>query len=336
MCPALIRGVSVLLLLLCVMAPASAQSGMPTSGTVAGGDEDFAGLVEIGGGRRMWLACRGSGAPVVILEAGSGNDADNWDTAGLPPGSAQTAVLPGVAQFTRVCAYDRPGTVGRDLEQRGRSDPAPMPRTAAEMVADLNAMLRAADVPGPYVLAGHSFGGLVARLYAATYPDDVVGLVLIDAAHEDYYDQQRAVLTPEQWAAISGSATAEAFPGQERIDTDASAAKMRRAATDAPLRPMPLVVVTHGRPWDWPPDFPAADLEAIWLPLQEHLAALAPDGRLVVAEESGHFIPGDQPEVVVAAIRQVVEAVRDPATWATPESADESASQKSCWHAGSG
>lgn len=84
---------------------------------------------------------------------------------------------------------------------------------------------------------------------------------------------------------------------------------------------MPLVVLTHGRPWDGPPGYPAADLEAVWLPLQENLAALTPDGRLVVAEQSGYFIPGDQPDLVIDAIRQVVEAVRDPSTWATPQAA---------------
>ena len=131
-----------------------------------------------------------------------GNDADTWDTVGLPPGSGQTAVLPGVAAFTRVCAYDRPGTI-LDFDHRSRSDPAPMPRTAGDIVADLHALLTAAAVPGPYVLAGHSFGGLVARLYAATYPDEVVGLVLVDAAHEDYYAAMREVLTPEQRADVA-------------------------------------------------------------------------------------------------------------------------------------
>ena len=95
---------------------------------------------------------------------------------------------------------------------------------------------------------------------------------------------------------------------------------MRQAAAASPLRPLPLVVLTHGRPFDWPPGVPAAAVEALWLPLQEDLAALAPGGRLVVAEESGHFIPGDQPDLVIAAIRQVVEAVRDPGTWDAPSS----------------
>jgi pimeloyl-ACP methyl ester carboxylesterase len=249
----------------------------------------------------------------VILEAGAGNDADTWDTMGLPPASPQTAVLPGGASFTRVCAYDRPGTI-LDSDHPGRSDPAPMPRDASAMVADLHALLTAAGIPAPYVLAGHSFGGLIARLYAATYPGEVVGLVLIDAAHEDYYDQLRKVLTPAQWAAFTHPSDVP-DPTVERIDVDASAEAMRAAAATAPSPPLPVVVLTHGRPWDWPTGYPATDLEAIWRPLQEKLAALAPDARLIVADQSGHFIPGDQPELVTAAIRQVVEAVRDPGAW---------------------
>ena len=159
------------------------------------------------------------------------------------------------------------------------------------------------------MLAGHSFGGLVARLYAATYPDEVVGLVLVDAAHEDYYAAMREVLTPEQRAEVArqeeqGPPELADYADRERLDTDASAAQMRAAAAASPLRPMPLVVLTHGRPWDWPPGYPAVALEAVWLPLQEKLAALVPDGRLVVAEQSGHFIPGDQPDLVIDAIRR--------------------------------
>jgi pimeloyl-ACP methyl ester carboxylesterase len=291
--------------------PAVAQSSPPAGASPVAAGDDFTGLVDIGGGRRLWLECRGQGSPTVILEAGAGNDASNWDTVGLPAGSRQTAVLPGVAAFTRVCAYDRPGTIGGEVTHR--SDPVPMPRDAVAMVADLHALLTAAAIPGAYVLAGHSFGGLVARLYAATYPDEVAGLVLIDAAHEDYYDRVRAVLTPDQWTAFTQPpAVLASDPAFERIDVDASATAMREAAAASPLTPLPLVVITHGRPWDWPPASPVAELEALWTPLQEQLAALVPDGRLIVAEESGHFIPGDQPEVVIAAIRQVVDAVRDP------------------------
>jgi pimeloyl-ACP methyl ester carboxylesterase len=172
--PAFARGLVALLILpLGVPFPAVAQS-TPAAASPTAASGDFTGLVDIGGGRRLWLECRGEGSPTVILEAGAGNDADTWDAVGLPAASEQTAVLPGVAAFTRVCAYDRPGTI-LDLEHRSRSDPVPMPRIAGDIVADLHALLGAAAIPGPYVLAGHSFGGLVSRLYAATYPDEVVG-----------------------------------------------------------------------------------------------------------------------------------------------------------------
>ena len=275
--------------------------------------DDFASPVDIGG-RSLYLECRGSGGPTVILEAGAGNDLQVWDAISLPAGTVGGAVLPEVATFTRVCAYDRPGTfLGPGLP--GRSDPVPMPRTAGEIVADLHALLAAANVPGPYVMVGHSFGGLVVRLYASTYPDDVAGLVLVDAAHEDFYAAAEQLMTPAQWDAFVRPPDNPDYPNLERIDTEASATEMRQAAVASALRPMPLIVLTRGQPLDLGPGFDTAALEALWPPLQEDLASLTPDARLEVAEESGHFIQVQQPDLVIEAIRQVVEAVRDPDTW---------------------
>ncbi|MCA9863633.1 MAG: alpha/beta fold hydrolase, partial [Thermomicrobiales bacterium] len=112
----------------------------------------------------------------------------------------RTMVLPGVANATRVCAYDRPGTVASigDEDFISRSDPVAQPRTSAEIVAELHALLQAAGIPGPYILAGHSLGGFFARLYAATYPDEVVGLVLVDACSEMLED----VMPPDRWQAL--------------------------------------------------------------------------------------------------------------------------------------
>src|SRR5262245_15315320 len=121
---------------------------------------DFAGLVDIGG-RKMYLECRGSGSPAVILDAGAFGRGDVWSRDNLYPAGRRTMVQPGVAAFTRVCAYDRPGTIGsvnHALDPHGppffpsRSDPAPQPLTAREKVADLRALLHAAGIPGPYVL----------------------------------------------------------------------------------------------------------------------------------------------------------------------------------------
>src|SRR5262249_24546808 len=98
---------------------------------------DFAGLVDIGAGRRLYLECRGAGSPVVVLEAGYRSSARSWSEDLDPSGAPRTMVLPGVAVFTRVCAYDRPGTVAtfNDNVRPSRSDPVPMPRTAPDAVA---------------------------------------------------------------------------------------------------------------------------------------------------------------------------------------------------------
>ena len=113
----------------------------------------------------------------------------------------------------------------------------------------------------------------------------------------------------------------EDYRALETLDFAASFAQMRRAAAASPPRPMPLVVLSHGRPFGVPADalgFPPEALERAWAAGQAELAALAPGARHVVAAESGHSIQLQQPELVIDAIRQVVEAVRGPASWATP------------------
>src|SRR5207248_6929012 len=125
------------------------------------------------------LECRGAGGPTVILESGYHESSFPWSIADAYP----PAVLPGVAEFTRVCAYDRPGTI-RATDPPGmtdRSSPVPMPRTAKDVAGDLHVLLAAARIPGPYVLVGHSMGGLLIRYYAQAYPDQVIGMVLVDA-----------------------------------------------------------------------------------------------------------------------------------------------------------
>jgi pimeloyl-ACP methyl ester carboxylesterase len=188
------------------------------------------------------------------------------------------------------------------------------------VVADLHALLRAAGVPGPYVLVGHSLGGLFVRLYASTYPDEVAGLVLVDSSHEDQFARLQALLTPEQWATVERMALARlelpGYPELEWVDFEASFDQLRRAAAARPLRPLPLVVLSRGRapeaaeaPEGFPPETVAAQ-ERLWQDLQAGLAALTPGARHVVAAESGHYVQLQQPDLVTAAVREVVEAVR--------------------------
>jgi pimeloyl-ACP methyl ester carboxylesterase len=274
----------------------------------------FAGRVRIDGGRKLYLECRGTGSPTVVLEAGTGDRSDIWTTAPTGPGRA---VLPAVAQFTRVCAYDRPGTY-RGPDEVSRSDPVAMPRSARDIVLDLRRLLRAARVPGPYVLAGHSFGGMVARLYATTHPRRIAGLVSIDAQNEDYAAAYKQFLSPELYvAAILNPPTPpglEGYAAVERLNLEVSAAQMRQAQADTPLRRMPLVVISHSRtlpnPFGLPPDWPIEALDNAFQESQDLLAELVRGARHAIATRSGHYIQLDQPKLVTREIRRVVRQVR--------------------------
>jgi pimeloyl-ACP methyl ester carboxylesterase len=299
--------VSLILLLATALAPAAHADA-------AG---DYVGLVDIGGGRKIYLECRGTGSPTVVLVAGLRGSADDWTIADkqLP------AVFPEVSKFTRVCAYDRPGTpVG---EKPSRSDPVPQPTTAKDAVADLHSLLRAANEAGPYVLVGHSYGGLIVRLYASTYPQDVSGLVLVDALSEGLEDAE----TPQEWPIqrklIEGDVKESLveYPALERIDVDRSFDEIRRAPR---LHPLPLVVLSADRPWgpqipsmiasgalpaDVPPNF-GYITDAAQKRAQEKLARLVPNAKHITNTKSGHEIQKEQPQLVVDAIREVVDAVR--------------------------
>jgi pimeloyl-ACP methyl ester carboxylesterase len=274
----------------------------------------FARRVAIRGGRKLYLECRGTGSPTVVLEAGTGDLAKIWSLAPFGPGRA---VLSAVARFTRVCAYDRPGTYLLPNEL-SRSDPVAMPRSARDIVRDLRALLRAARVPAPYVLAGHSFGGMVARLYASTFPRSTAGLVSIDAQSENFAAAYKRLLSPQQYAAAvlnpQPPPGLEWYSAVERLSLEVSAAQMRQAQADTPLHRMPLVVLSHSKtlpnPFGFPSDWPIEALERAFQDSQDRLAKLVPGARHVIAAKSGHYIQLDQPRLVTREIHRVVRAVR--------------------------
>jgi pimeloyl-ACP methyl ester carboxylesterase len=278
---------------------------------------DTAGPVDIGGGRGMYVECRGEGAPAVVIVAGAKASAADWIEAA--PGKPN--VFEAVAGFTRVCAYDRPGTPFG--EAPSRSDPTPQPRSAADSAADLRALIAAAGIPTPVVLAAHSYGGVIARLYARTRPGDVAGMVLVDALSEGLRDAE----TPEEWAVqltlLSGdlTETLKLYPEIEQLDADGDFDAIHAAP---PMRPMPLVVLSADHPWGpllagfiadglMPPGTPpdagyVTDRAA--KQSQAMLAASAPGARHVTDTDSGHEIHKDQPQLVIDSIRDVVDAVR--------------------------
>ena len=143
-------------------------------------------LVEVEPGRRLNLYCTGSGSPTVVFDAGLGGGTPAW-----------ADVQPKISASTRACSYDRAGTYF--------SEPSPRPGTSANIVDDLHRLLLAAGEKPPFVLVGHSFGGLNVRLYADTWPAEVKGIVLVDPMHEDQSEIYRALdpakASPETWAA---------------------------------------------------------------------------------------------------------------------------------------
>jgi pimeloyl-ACP methyl ester carboxylesterase len=306
---------AVLLLVPADAGAVSHRGATPTRG-------DFAGRVSIGGGRQLYLKCRGMGRPTVMLEAGLRNTGDVW-SAPAGEGDTRTMVYQGVSRFTRVCAYDRPGTTLPPNEV-SRSSPVPMPRTTTDTAADLHRLLVAARLPGPFVLVGHSTGGLIVRRFAAAHPRDVAGLVEVDAIAEGI----QPLLEPDWWPLYNEHALIEAppeiasYPDLETIAFEASFAQMRQAEAKSPLRPVPLVVLSHRKPFDLPatlpPDF-SPILERAWRTIQDQLAHLVPGAQHVIATHSGHYIQIDQPGLVRAAIKRVVNAVRAGRRTAIPQ-----------------
>lgn len=296
-------------------------------------------LVPVEGTRRLNIYCAGSGSPTVVFDSGLGDSARAW---GL--------VQPLVSQLTRTCAYDRAGL--------GFSDPGNRAGTSANIVDDLHRLLGNADIKPPYVLVGHSFGGMNVKLFARTYTAEVVGMVLVDPSHEEqssmiwdidpeskaqhqsYLESlQECKQTTADWADGSdlfkrciGEPSPRYAPELNAVDMLLARQPARRQAwvsefenifiassqqlrvANGSLGDMPIIVLTK-EPAKPSPRETQAMRDAKnqgWITLHSHIAALSPRGSRRTVVPSGHYIQQDQPEAVVAAIREVVLASRVP------------------------
>ena len=260
----------------------------PRPAPVAEGSGRF---VAIGDGRSLYMECVGSGSPTVVLEAGFLADALSWQD-----------VQPEVGRGTRTCAYDRAGT--------GNSAAPSGVRGARDEIADLRRLLARARVGPPYVLVGHSYGGVLARVFAHLYPSETAGLVLIDTMGRDGRRRQLAIWPRSQAPEIRrGLATAV----MEGVDLAAGEAIASRVTS---LGGMPLAVITAGRQDNFPrtPARLHRALKRLWDGMQDELAALSENSVHVVALASNHDIPSPrtgQPSVVVRAVQAVVGAARN-------------------------
>ncbi|MEP1001263.1 alpha/beta hydrolase [Leptolyngbya sp. SLC-A1] len=288
-------------------------------------------LVDIGG-FRLHLSCIGQGTPTVVMDAGAGAPSITW---GLVPS--------GIAKFTRVCTYDRAGLGWSDANPRSSC-------TSQKSVDELHSLLNKAGINPPYILVGHSLGGVNMRLYASQYPKDVVGLVLVDSSHENqmtsemwrrikmqswFYQVLRvfsqigvlrligemnllpiledikqeiqkyplAVQTlfdtyksfcyrPDYWAAAS-SEFANIKKSFEEIQSVTS------------LGSLPLIVLSQGSKDSKMSDERFQKLAS----LQLDLTKLSSNSQHIIAENRGHLVQLDQPELVISAVQQLIESV---------------------------
>jgi len=250
-------------------------------------------------GRQLAFCRMGSKSPTVIFETGLGAESSEW-----------SPIQKSIASTTLTFRYDRVG--------RGRSDPADHIRTAEDMVGDLRSLLRVAGVPGPYILVGHSFGGLLMRLFAHWYRDEVSALVLVDAMNEAQFDVIGSALppvAPDDPPALQGfrkfwcGGWKDPQSTAEKIDF---AECFRQISEVQSLGQLPVRIISAGTAINSPflPAHARPALQASWNHLQSQFLQISSDARQTFALQSGHFVQRDAPEVITETIRELIATVR--------------------------
>lgn len=272
-------------------------------------------LIDVNG-RKMHINCIGNKSPTIILDSGAGGFSLEWKD-----------IQDSLSQYARVCAYDRAGY--------GWSDMGPLPRTTKRITHELHTLLQNAGIHGPYILVGHSFGGFTAQYFARNFEDEIAGIVLIDSSHEEQVyrlpengkDVVRRSLHQDRSNMMTKSVIHEHYPKEEaavaqqlmtrwsalltwreEMANYALSSRELRDVHHKPILEIPIVVLSRGkRVW---PDTPYGDaMEAAWKDLQNELNYMSGNSTHIIAENSGHVIHLDEPELVVEAIHDVLDNV---------------------------
>lgn len=273
-------------------------------------------LVEVNG-RNMHIHCVGNKSPSIILDSGAGGFSLEWRN-----------IQHFLVKHARVCAYDRAGY--------GWSDMGSLPRTTKRIAHELHALLENAEIPEPYIIVGHSFGGFTAQYFARRFSDEITGIVLIDSSHEEQVyrlpengkDVVRRSLHQDRSHTVTKPVLHEHYPKEaaavaqqlmrrwssmltwrEEMANYALSSRELRDLYHKPILEIPIAVVSRGkRVW---PDTPYGDaMEATWKELQDELNYISNNSLHIIAQDSGHVIHLDEPELVVQAIYEVLEIAR--------------------------
>ena len=263
------------------------------------------------GGYKLHLNCQGSGNPTIVLDAGLGDWSVHW-----------LEVQEKLKTDNRVCSYDRAGY--------GWSDPGPRPRSSAQIVMELHSLLEKAGEKPPYLLAGHSFGGINMRLFASTYPSEVSGLVLVDASHPESLPYRRddsgkapstaptnammlmqpleadiSQLPSAAIAAVNNSLLHTKSIAASRSEYRAMGQSISMLLQAPRMGDISLTVISRGVR-EWPEGKEGDAQESVWQKQQVELARISSKAQHIIAHKSGHFIHLKEPQLVAGTIRDMV------------------------------
>jgi len=272
-------------------------------------------LIDVNG-RNMHINCVGNKSPTIILDSGTGGFSLEWKD-----------IQRSLSQYVRICAYDRAGY--------GWSDMGLLPRTTKRIAHELHTLLQNAGIHGPYIMVGHSFGGFTAQYFARHFNNEIVGIILIDSSHEEQVyrlpengkDVVRRSLHQDRSNMITKTVLHEHFPKEEaavaqqlmtrwsalltwreEMANYALSSRELRDIRHKPLPETPLIVLSRGKRV-WPETEYGNAMEEAWTELQDELSYLSDLTTHIIAENSGHSIHLDEPELVVDAIHDVLSFV---------------------------